>query len=160
MTSVKMTKLAKTNGSVAGIARERCKTDRRKHKKKSKQAQNHKHRMAFVWKDRGRSIVVMNEIASAETGIPGTSTVQATPACIITTGSRKPLKICTSGWRKSTGPGSTNLNGEQWTQLVRDFAKTVDFQLTLSIRDSPKSSERIPENDGRYDACHAEKKVI
>lgn len=159
MTCVKKAKLAKKNGNIAGIARQRHKANHDKDKAKANQEQKHKHRIAFVWKDCGRSVVVMNEIASANTGLPGTAAIQATPACLIATGNRKSLKICTSGWRKSTGPGSTNLNGEQWTQLVRSFSKTVDFQLKLSIRDSPKSSERIPENDGRYDACHAEKKV-
>ena len=43
--------------------------------------------------------------------------------------------------------------------LVREFAKAVGFVIPRSIRDTPNSKVSLPENDGRYAACHAENKV-
>ncbi|CAK7222108.1 hypothetical protein SCUCBS95973_004729 [Sporothrix curviconia] len=87
------------------------------------------------------------------------SSIQATPACIIAAGQKKPLKICTSGWRKITETNRLMLDGERWTELVRSFADKVGFHLHHSIRDTPKVNGRVPANDGRYFACHAEKKM-
>ncbi|ERS98512.1 hypothetical protein HMPREF1624_05296 [Sporothrix schenckii ATCC 58251] len=158
MTCIKKANKAKTRG-VTDIARDHRMSSRDIPKKKCGRKQKKKLDIAFAWRDRGRTMVIMNEIASASTGLPAAANVQATPACLIPTGSNKPLKFCTSGWRKTAEPCSTSLDGARWTQLVRDFARAAEFQLTLSVRDSPNSSERIPENDGRYDACHAEKKL-
>ncbi|CAK7231894.1 hypothetical protein SBRCBS47491_008084 [Sporothrix bragantina] len=101
----------------------------------------------------------MKHITTTETGFPPLTSIQATPACIIAAGQTRPLKTCTSGWRKIAETNAQMLDGERWTGLVRSFAETVGFHLHHSIRDTPKVSVRVPENDGRYVACHAEKKL-
>ena len=124
--------------------------DRRKHQK---------HKIAFAWQDRGRRMAIMKNVMTTETGLPPLTSIQATPACIIAAGQSRPLKICTSGWRKIAETNSRMLDGERWTGLVRSFAATVGFHLYESIRDTPNVKTRVPENAGRYVACHAEKKV-
>lgn len=83
-------------------------------------------KIAFAWKDRGRRLLVMQKIDEAETGFPSTAVVQATPACIIPAGRTAPLKICTSGWRSSTGPAGT-LDGERWTVCILDSGVAMPF---------------------------------
>lgn len=152
MTNAEKSKLPKKKGDTSNTAKARHKSDQDKGKK------NKRPKISFVWKDRGPKLIVVHEMASAETGLPGTSKIQATPACLIANGTATPIKICTSGWRPTPGCG-LNLNGEKWTLFVRDFCAKIEFPLKLSIRDTPQSGERMTENDGRYDACHAEKKV-
>ncbi|KAL1891962.1 hypothetical protein Sste5346_007306 [Sporothrix stenoceras] len=151
MTSDKKSKLPKKKGNTGSTAKSRYKSDGDGNKKC-------KPKISFAWKDRGRKLVVMNELATAKTGLPGTSRIQATPACLIANGTSTPMKVCTSGWRKTPADG-LNLDGEKWTKLVRDFCAVSNFTLRISVRDTPKSSERVPENEYRYDACHAEKKL-
>ncbi|OAA63534.1 hypothetical protein SPI_03697 [Niveomyces insectorum RCEF 264] len=113
---------------------------------------------AFAWRHGGRQLVVLTQTAQAQTGFPGATVVEATPACLVAAGRSRPEMVCTSGWRPPKKPAST-LNSERWTELVRRFAAAVDFHLPPSIRDTPGSSVRVPDNDGRYLACHAEKKL-
>ncbi|CAK7214498.1 hypothetical protein SEUCBS140593_002202 [Sporothrix eucalyptigena] len=64
------------------------------------------------------------------------SKVQATPACIIAAGQKKPLKICTSGWRRNSESGSM-LDGERWTGLLGLFFLARQMKFTkMSLEDA------------------------
>lgn len=71
--------------------------------------------VAFAWKNFGQQLLIMQQLGEAHTGFPPSTTVQATPACLIPFGHEKPLKIATSGWRRSTGGAEGTLDGERWT---------------------------------------------
>lgn len=133
--------------------------DMHKRKRKHKHTHTHKHkqRLAFAWANRGRQLIVMDQLAVVPSGLPRASADQATPACIVPAGHRTPLKICTSGWRRQAGQARV-LDGELWTRRVRQFAAAAEFHLHVSPRDTPNSA-RVLENDGRFVACHAEKKA-
>ncbi|KAK4114953.1 hypothetical protein N656DRAFT_795661 [Canariomyces notabilis] len=63
----------------------------------------------------------------------------------------------TSGWKDTGKSNNWVLNNDKYTKLVMDVAKFLDFNLKESYRD--KNGQALPEDEGRFHACHAEKKL-
>lgn len=68
-----------------------------------------------------------------------------------------PEMTAISGWKAHSGTGRI-LDNPRYTQLVRDFSKSIGFLLPSSRNDNGGKCP-LPEHRGREAACHAEKKL-
>lgn len=70
-----------------------------------------------------------------------------TAACIAAGGTIKPLQCAVSGWTPVDSPGV--LNAATYTQVVRDIAKILEFDLPKHCYDTPGGGS-LEENIGRF----------
>jgi len=93
----------------------------------------------------GGSLSIFKLIAKVQ--VAGTLSQNTTAACIAAGNSIKPLMCAVSGWRTTTSPGV--LDGEKYTQIVRDMATILDFDLPKHCYDTPGGGS-FQENVGRF----------
>ncbi|KAB5570877.1 hypothetical protein GE09DRAFT_1218289 [Coniochaeta sp. 2T2.1] len=80
-----------------------------------------------------------------------------TAACITPGDSLRPKICAVSGWASTSSDGL--LDGEKYTQIVRDMAEMLGIDLKKHCYDTPGggSPEEREGNVGRFNASHAEK---
>jgi hypothetical protein len=85
----------------------------------------------------------------AKVDVAGAMSQNTTTACIAAGNSLKPIMCAVSGWTATSTPGV--LNGSKYTQLVRDMAAVLGFDLPRHCYDTPGGGS-LPENVGRFNA--------
>ncbi|KAL2263925.1 hypothetical protein VTK26DRAFT_4306 [Humicola hyalothermophila] len=120
----------------------------------SRQAGSHKYSKAFLYKHRGKLHVLRPDtsFAIAKRGLE-TSTVGfiASATCPTVT------IAAVSGWQPNPTRNGNVLDSSKYTQLVRDVAQLLGFELGKHFRD--RNGLAKPEDRGRFFASHIEKKL-
>jgi hypothetical protein len=78
---------------------------------------------------------------------------RATTGVIFSLANPRVKMAATSGWKDTGKSHNRALNNDKYTKLVMDVAKFLDFNLKESYRD--KNGQALPEDEGRFHACHA-----
>ncbi|TLS30440.1 hypothetical protein PpBr36_03403 [Pyricularia pennisetigena] len=104
-------------------------------------------------------VTLWKKVASVHNGY-GRNDV--TPAILARTDKNAIVQWSFSGW--STGNFGRNIvNSKEYTQLVMAFCRSSGFNLSANARDNPAGRTTDPElieaEKGRWQACHAEKKL-
>ncbi|KAB5557850.1 hypothetical protein GE09DRAFT_1220997 [Coniochaeta sp. 2T2.1] len=104
---------------------------------------------------RGTSLGVSKLIAKVK--LAGAISQNRTAACITPGDSLRPKICAVSGWASTSSDGL--LDGEKYTQIVRDMAEILGIDLKKHCYDTPGggSPEEREGNVGRFNASHAEK---
>lgn len=95
----------------------------------------------------GSSVSISKLIATVK--FAGPLSDNTTAGCIAAGGSVKPLTCAVSGWTTTNLPGA--LNGAEYTDMVRNIAEILEFDLPRHCYDTPGGGT-LGENIGRFHA--------
>ena len=106
-----------------------------------------KPRGTLVFQRQGRSLKISKLIAKVS--VAGPISQNSTTAYIASGDTIKPLMCAVSGWTAFTSPGV--LDGAKYTQVVREIAKLLEFDLPKHCYDTPGGGS-LDQNVGRFNA--------
>lgn len=109
----------------------------------------HKYSKSFLYKHRGRLMILQ---ADKSFKIAKQGLERATTGFIVSATQPGVKFSAVSGWQPNKTRGVDVLDNTKYTQLVRDVAQLLGFQLGKSFRD--RNGHAFPEDQGRFFASH------